>query len=330
MTTFPTRALGLALGLALLATGCDKSEGDDALPPATGDQAPERGDIPRPNSDALASSGHQTANHRWVGTVRAKQHVELAPGAGGVIAAIHVEEGDTVEEGQQVFKISGAAMRSAVSQARAGVTAAELQLAEAEREAERTRKLAARGSVGQANLERAESGVDAAAAAVKQAKTAVSAARARTGDLTVESPISGIVTAKNKSVGEVAMTMPPTVVLVIDNYSTIEVRVRVPELKLREIDVGSDVNVYFPALDLRKTVSITRIGGSVDARTRTIELIIDVDNEDLRVKPGMSVEVELGSTPEPEPEQAEAEATNDKADADAGPTAMLDSSSKPG
>ena len=162
------------------------------------------------------------------GTVRAKQHVEMAPIMGGTISAINYEEGDEVEEGDVLFKISGSAVRHGVSQAQAAVASAELQLAEAEREAERTRKLAERGSVGSANLDRANAGVDAASAGVRQAKAAAAAARSRTGDLTVESPIDGIVTAKLKSVGEVAMTMPPTIVLVIDNFSTIEVRVRVP------------------------------------------------------------------------------------------------------
>ena len=98
--------------------------------------------------------------------------------------------------------------------------------------------------------------------------------------------------------------MPPTTVVVIDDLSLVEVRVRVPELKLREIDVGSSVKVYFPALDQQREVPITRIGNAVDPHTRTIELIIEVANEDLRIKSGMSVEVELGrreASPAPEP-----------------------------
>jgi RND family efflux transporter MFP subunit len=171
---------------------------------------------------------------------------------------------------------------------------------------ERTRKLAERGSVGAANLERAEAGVAAAEAGVKQAKTAVSMAKARTADLTVESPIAGIVTAKYKNVGEIATMMPPTTVVVIDDLSLIEVRVRVPELKLREIDIGSTVTVYFPALDLERDVEITRIGNAVDPHTRTIELIIEVSNIDLRIKSGMSVEVEIGSAPVAAPAPAPA------------------------
>lgn len=314
--------LGLLLALVI---GCDQQADESGLPDAVGEAAPPRAAITAPADAAKHADATATASHRWVGTVRAKHHVELAPGMTGVIASIAVEEGDAVEAGQRVFRIEGSAVQLAVSQARSVVASAELQLAEAEREAERTRKLAERGSVGSANLERAQAGVEAARAGVKQAKAGTALARSRTGDLTVESPISGIVTAKNKSVGEVATMMPPTIVLVIDDISTVEVRVRVPELKLREINIGSPLSVYFPALDQRLELPITRIGNTVDARSRTIELIIDVDNPDLRIKSGMSVEVEIqgpkAKDPEIAPEQQQPQSP--PSPDGASPTAMI-------
>ena len=112
---------------------------------------------------------------------------------------------------------------------------------------------------------------------------------------------------------QVSERMPPTTVVVIDDLSLVEVRVRVPELKLREVDVGSPVKVYFPAPDEQLEVPVTRIGNAVDPHTRTIELIIEVPNPKLRIKSGMSVEVEIGRAPEqaaaPTQEQPTAMAT---------------------
>lgn len=288
------RKLTTSLSLACLLVACTKTDPAAGLPGNEGGEPmPPPVEIPTQADGTANTHAKQARSHRWVGSAQAKHHVELAPGMSGVIASIAVEEGDMVEAGQQVFRIEGSEVKLAVSQAEAAVASAQLALDEAEREAERTRKLAERGSVGTANLERAEAGVEAARAGVKQAKAAASLARSRTGDLTVETPISGIVTHKHADVGEVATMMPPTIVLVIDDLSTIEVRVRVPELKLREIDIGSPVEVYFPALDQTLNVPITRIGNAVDSRTRTIELIIEVPNPDLRIKSGMSVEVGL-------------------------------------
>src|SRR5690606_31905594 len=231
-------AAALSLGLGLPACDTSKAESGPSLPEPTGEQAPARVEIPTPTKAMAGETAYETVNHRWIGSVRPKHHVELAPGMTGVIASIEVEEGDTVKAGEQMFRIEGSEVKLAVSQAQAALAGAELQLAEAERETDRTRKLAERGSVGAANHER-----DAAEAGVKQAKAAVSMAKARSADLVVKSPISGIVTAKYKNVGEVATMMPPTTVVVIDDLSLVEVRVRVPELKLREVDVGSSVKV---------------------------------------------------------------------------------------
>ncbi|MCA9700364.1 MAG: efflux RND transporter periplasmic adaptor subunit [Myxococcales bacterium] len=322
-----------ALATLLLLTGCDPKEpAGPPLPEATGDKAPAQAEIPLPSAEQSQAGAVATGSHRWVGSVKAKHHVEIAPQMTGVIASIEVEEGDKVEKGQRLFRIEGSEVKLSVAQAGAAVSSAELQLAEAKREADRTAKLAERGSVGQANLERAQAGVEAAEAGVKQAKAAAAIAKARTSDLTVESPISGLVTSKYKSVGELATMMPPTIVLVIDDLSVIEVRVRVPELKLREINVGSAVSVYFPALDEERQVPITRIGNAVDPHTRTIELVIEVDNQDLRIKSGMSVEVEL-SKPEPGPEpepSADAPPEGQNPAGDSSPTAMISSESKTG
>lgn len=286
-------AASLSLWALLALTACDPNQPKgEPLPPKQGSGAPN--DLALPEARATTKSATEFGvDHRWIGSAQAKHHVELAPKFSGTLAEITVEEGEAVKQGQFLFRVEGSEVKLAVAQAAAAVAAAEVQVSEAEREAGRTRTLAAKGSIGSANLERAEGGVDAANAGLKQAKAAAAVARARTSDLRVESPIDGIVTAKLKSVGEMATTMPPTTVLVIDDLSTIEVRVRVPELELRELDVGTPVTVHFPALDKAVDVPITRIGNSVDARTRTIELIIDVPNEDLRIKGGMSVEVEL-------------------------------------
>lgn len=304
-----------SLGLA----ACEQEQSGPALPDSTGAQAPPRAQILTPSDAKPATLGAPgLGTSRFVGSVQAKHHVELAPGMTGVIASIEVEEGDLVKAGQRMFRISGSEVKLAVSSAQAALAAAEVQLAEAQRETERTRKLAERGSVGPANLERAQAGVDAAQAGVKQAKAAVSMARARTGELTVDSPISGVVTSKYKNVGEVATMMPPTIVLVIDDLSVVEVRVRIPELKLREVGVDSPVTLYFPALDEAREVLVTRIGNAVDPRTRTIELIIEVQNPDLRIKSGMSVELQLGQkTPGPAP------GPTPEAAPEPGPTAMV-------
>ena len=120
--------LPLILGLSFALSGCDTSKAETGpnLPAATGEQAPKRVEIPTPAKAIAGEDAFETVNHRWLGSVKAKHHVELAPGMTGVIASIAVEEGDTVKAGDQVFRIEGSEVKLAVSQAQAALAAAEL------------------------------------------------------------------------------------------------------------------------------------------------------------------------------------------------------------
>ena len=109
-------------------------------------------------------------------------------------------------------------------------------------------------------------------------------------------------TAKLKNEGEMATMMPPTVVLVVQDQSVLELRFRLPERSLAEVKVGEAVTAKFEALGVTRQAKVTRIQPVVDPRTRTVEVVAEVPNPDGALKSGLLAEVELGAA-----ERAEAE-----------------------
>ena len=95
------------------------------------------------------------------------------------------------------------------------------------------------------------------------------------------------------SVGDTVSMMPPTVVLIIQDISELEVHGRVPEMMLAKLQPGSPIRVRFPAVKQERTVKIERISPSVDPMTRTIEVVALVPNEDRSLKAGMLVELDF-------------------------------------
>lgn len=284
-------------------SGCDADDSTKpGLPPATGAGAPEQ-IKPPPVADGTPVSEQGSEPTKFVGSLQAKNRVELSPRGSGTITAIEVEEGDRVEAGQRVFKLDASQMRLQVSQAKAGLSGAEVQLAQAEREFQRIKGLRDKGSVATAKLDQAESAYEAAQAGVAQAKAALSASRDMAGDMAVYSPITGVVTHKLKQVGELATMMPPTVVLVIEDLEHLELRFRAPESVLGRTRVGDPLALTVPSLGTTLEVELSRIGDTVDPRTHTVELIARVENADRILKPGMFVEVQLGK-PKAAPEAA--------------------------
>jgi RND family efflux transporter MFP subunit len=149
-------------------------------------------------------------------------------------------------------------------------------------------------AMNRAQWDQIEARHDGAVAAVQQAQVALNMAQKAVADATVRSPLDGVVTAKLKSTGEMATMMPPTVVLVVQQQDTLELRFRLPESALTRVAPGDTVTARFGAVDVTRPAKVVRVNPTIDARTRTIEVIAALDNPDLLLRPGLLAEIELG------------------------------------
>lgn len=295
MTARPSLTAALALLLAAPLAACDRDEADKpALPPpqTSAPKIPVAGKTSEPAKKSSAGARDLYAE-RYVGTALPKESVELGPKMSGTLATVDVEEGETVKKGQVLFRLDTKSTRLGVQQAEAALAGAKIARDNAKKELERQQQLAAKGTVAAAVLERTESGYNSAENGVAQAEVMLSMARRGTTDSAVYAPIDGIVAAKLKSVGETVTMMPPTVVVVIQDQSVLEVRARIPEAALRLVHVGDQVTAHFSALEVAREAKVVRIQPTVDPMTRTIEVVTDVDNKDGLLRPGMYVELEL-------------------------------------
>ena len=306
-TPRPSARLSNLLLAAALSTvlACDSGgEKKAGLPPAReGTSAPAiPGPPAKPSAQAGATAGSPaaqvaSATNRYVATALPKHSAELGPRMSGTLTAVLVEEGQHVKKGQQLFRLDSRGTRLGVEQAEAGLQGAAIARDNAQRELERQKVLADKGTISAAVLERAEASFTSTANGVKQAEVMLSTAKRTTSDSSVVSPIDGIVARKLKSVGETVTMMPPTTVVLIQDHSVIELRTRIPESTLKHVKEGELITAHFSAIDVTREARVVRIQPTVDPMTRTIEIVADVDNKDNLLRPGMYVEVEL--TPPP-------------------------------
>lgn len=298
MNVRPTPLIPLvAASFVLTALGACQKQEQPALPPATGQGAPAP--TPIPSLAELAKNApvvqDSVALRAGTGSLRPIREAALGPKQTGVLSVIAVEEGDRVKKGQLLFRQDSAQAQLNMEQARAAVSAAKLQLAQAALDLDRTKTLRERGSIPQDALDQSKTRVDALTNAVEQAGTALALAQKYANDLAVTSPIDGVVASKLMNVGETATLMPPSVVLLIQEVDTLELRARLPETALRTVHVGHQLRVTFPAIGESREATIKRIAPTIDARTRTIEIIAELPNADGRLKAGMMAEVAYGA-----------------------------------
>jgi RND family efflux transporter MFP subunit len=277
----------LATGVALLA--CSKQHGP-GLPPLEGPGAAAAPTITAPEPEA-ADPQAAAPDRASTGTLRAREVAALGPKEPGVIASLSVNEGDRVRKGQVLFRLDSAQVALAVEQANAALNSAKVQAASAQTLFDRVKALRERGAATPDVYDQAKAQVDNARSMVVQAQTAVDSAAHRLSNMVVSSPLDGVVTEKRMNVGENATLMPPSIVLVIQNIDQLELHARLPEMALSSVHEGGTIKARFPALRTSKDVRVKRIAPTVDPRTRTIEVVADLDNRDHRLLAGMLVEV---------------------------------------
>ncbi|MBN1606611.1 MAG: efflux RND transporter periplasmic adaptor subunit [Polyangiaceae bacterium] len=279
--------------LGSLPLSCKRSEAEP-LPAATGAEAAALPSFPTLD----ASDTDSTANGMLTatGSTYAIREATLGPKASGTLAKVYVQEGDTVKKGQVLFALDGSGAALGVRQAEAALSAATVGLSRAQMDYDRTKELYDRGVVAPALYDQVKIGLDQAKVGLLQAKVGLSTARKMAGDMVVVSPLSGIVTAKLKNTGETVTMMPPTSVVVVQDISKIEVKVKLPENALGKVGENDPMRVRLPSLDKSIDLTVTRVNPSVDPTMRTVEVVGTIDNAARGLKAGMLAEVSFPKT----------------------------------
>lgn len=108
---------------------------------------------------------------------------------------------------------------------------------------------------------------------------------------TLVSPISGVVTARNYDVGDMASGLP---IFVVQRINPVKIMISVSESLYAYIKKGMAVEVELDALPEQKfSAKVSRITPSIDASTRTFPVELTLANDKELVKPGMYARVTM-------------------------------------
>jgi membrane fusion protein (multidrug efflux system) len=220
-----------------------------------------------------------------VGTLRANEAVTINSKQTGNIKTIRFEDGQLVERGAVLVELDDA-------EARAQLAVAEADRRNAQQLLERSRALLTRQAV-------AEARVDELTAALDRADAATRAARARLQDLVVTAPFAGQTGLRRVSPG--ALVSNGTAITTLDDIRTVKLDFRVPEAALGSLRQGLTVTAKSPAYPTETfTGAVSAIDTRVDPVTRAVEVVAELPNADLRLKPGMFMNVGLTLSTRPD------------------------------
>ena len=246
------------------------------------------------------------------GTIEAVSTVQVGTQVSGTVQTLSADFNSLVTAGQVLARLDPSLFQAQVEQARANVVKAEAQIeqlnvavVEARSTRDRTARLAEKHLVAPAEMEAAEVALKAAGAQVKSAEASLTQARAalRQAEVNLEqtvitSPINGIVITRNVDAGQtVAASMQaPTLFELAADLTKMRVNASVDESDVGRVQAGQAVRFTvdaYPDEAFTGTVAQVRLDAQVAQNVVTYTTVIDVDNPELKLKPGMTATVSI-------------------------------------
>lgn len=261
---------------------------------------------------ALVDRGPITSVVTATGTVNPVVSVQVGSQVSGKVAKLFADFNSIVKEGQVLAQIDQQPFKARVRQARAAMKSAKGNLdkaknmaAQRKRERDRMAALRPQAFVSQADLDLAETNYrDAAAhmevsqAQLDQAEAALASAELDLGYTTISSPVNGIVVSRNVDVGQtVAATFQtPILFIIAQDLTKMEVNANVSESDIGGVSEGTRANFRvdaYPKQFFEGTVTQVRNAPISIQNVVTYDVVIRVDNRDLKLKPGMTANVTI-------------------------------------
>jgi HlyD family secretion protein len=246
------------------------------------------------------------------GTLQAKVTVQVGAQVSGRIMKINADFNSTVKKGELIAVLDPQIYQATVLQARANYASAKASIAKAEaqqRDADlvlqRTQALAQQTLATAADLQTAETAAavarastDVARASLMQASASLNQAQVNLSYCNIYSPIDGTVISRAVDVGQTvaASLQAPVLFTIAEDLKTMQVYTNISEgdVGRLESDMATTFSVdAFPGQRFKGKVGQIRNAAQTVQNVVTYNAVIDADNPNLKLRPGMTATVNI-------------------------------------
>jgi len=255
------------------------------------------------------------------GRIRAVASVDISAEVPGRVVELKVAEGDSVKEGDLLLRLDDAQYRSRVDQAsaalksaQASLVLAEARLSQLEKDQNRLAALNEKDLASAEALEKARTDYTVQRAEDDARREEVSRMRATLADAQADlrktvyhSPVSGIVSRLSIELGEIVMTgtmnNPASVIMTVADLGMMQVEAEVDESDIVDVHPGQPAKITVDAIpDTTFKGHVVMVGNSgrqnnpgasASDEVVNFEVKVQFDRPDVRLKPGMTADVEV-------------------------------------
>jgi HlyD family secretion protein len=270
-----------------------------------------KGDSPSYRTDPV-TRGDIQQSVTATGAVNAVTTVQVGTQVSGTIKTLYVDFNSRVKKGQIIAQIDPSTFESQVQQAQANLLSAQGNLEKAEstlvndkRTYERNKELLSKKLIAQGDLDTAETAyqtdkalVDVAKAQIAQAKASLDYAKQNLEYTKILSPVDGVVISRNIDVGQTvaASFQTPTLFTIAQDLTKMQIDTNVAESDIGVVKLGQEVDFTVDAYTdtmFKGKVWQVRQAPIIVQNVVTYDVVIQVNNRDLKLMPGMTANVSI-------------------------------------
>lgn len=232
------------------------------------------------------------------GEIQPLNTINVGSQVSGTIEAIYVDYNSKVQKGDVLLEIEPSVLQASVDEAKASLVSAESQRNYAKSEYERNKILYDDGFISRAELEQSQTTYEQAEQSVKRMQSQYDRAVTNLGYATITSPVDGTVISRQVDVGQTvaASFQTPDLFEIAEDLSKMQIETAVSEADIGMITEGLPVTFTvdaYPTQTFEGTVRQVRLSPTITSNVVVYTVVIDVDNSDLRLKPGMTAFVTI-------------------------------------
>lgn len=246
------------------------------------------------------------------GTINPISNIDVGTQVSGRIQKIYVDYNSLVKKGELLAEIDPSSFESNVAKEKANLDVAKAQVMSAEanrdyykKHLDRVVKLNRQNYSADKELDEAQKNYDTAVASValykaqvEQAQAALDYNKIQLGYTKIVSPVDGIIVSKSVEEGQTvaASFETPTLFNVAEDLTKMQIEASVVEADIAKVKEGQNVQFNvdsFPNETFHGVVTQVRNEAVTTSNVVTYEVVISVNNEELKFKPGMTANVEI-------------------------------------
>ena len=245
-----------------------------------------------------ADTGNITQTVTATGTINPVALINVGSQVSGTVVELKADFNDHVKKGQVLLKLDPTIFNAQIAQGDATLASALASTRLAQANFDRNARLVTQNYISGLTLDQSRRELDVAKANVKLAEAQLARAQADLNNSVIRAPIDGVIIKRTIDLGQTvaASFTTPNLFQIAQDLTKMQIDTSVSEADVGALKTGQAARFVvdaYPDKEFDATMRQFRLAANVVQNVVTYNVVLDVENKDEVLKPGMTAQVRL-------------------------------------